>query len=188
MQTATGGEKKNTTLPTRVEQTRCLSQDNEPGGAARARPSACSPVSHALTDSAVRASSLGREKGRHESGTRQLITGLQDARCWRKVTHKNTGPPPTPNALHYHLPFTGARRAAGDVTAHLRHESALADGASDRNAPGERRKMLTWVTYEELLCGSVCKLACSNNNSSRWVIFAVFNFDGNIRSYLYCSH
>lgn len=146
---------KNTTLPTRAEQTRCLSQDNEPGGAARARPSACSPVSRALTDSCVCASSLGREKGRHESGTRQLITSLQDARRERKVTHKNTRPPPAPNALHYRLPFTGAHRAAGDVTVHLRHESVLADGASARNAPGKRRKMLTWATTRNF-CAARC--------------------------------
>lgn len=152
-----------------MEQTRCLSQDNEPGGAARARPSARSPVSHALTDSAVRASSLGRGKGRHESGTRQLITSLQDARRWRKVTHKNTGPPPTPNALHYRLPSTGACRAAGDVTVHLRHESGAAPTEPQTGMHPARNVDLG--DDEELFCCTVRKLACSNNISSRYLLF-----------------
>lgn len=85
----------------------------------------------------------------------------------RKVTHKNTRPPPAPNALHYRLPFTGAHRAAGDVTVHLRHESVLADGASARNAPGERRKMLTWATTRNFWAARTVRQLAGSVNINR---------------------
>lgn len=149
-----------------MEQARCLSQDNEPRGAAWAWPSACSPVSHALTDSAVRASSLGRER----KGGMRAEHGNSSRAC-RMRGAGGRWPTRTPVRL---LPLLmrcitaflsrGPRRAAGGVTVHLRHESEM-------HCAG---KMSTWVTREELLCGSVRKLACSNNISSRWVVFSLF--------------